>query len=289
MHHQLAWNETGQEAVGWLEHAPSGEEDVATRQSQSGAPGSSLSGRPSVDGKFLSRGGQRLRAKGVIYGPFPPGVDGDPFPEASQVRDDFARMLDVGVNAIRTYHVPPSWLLEEAEGQGLAVLVDIPWSKHLCFLDTPRHQAEARRAVRRAAGRGVGRGAVLAYSIGNEIPPDVVRWHGAKGVERFLYELRDVVKQADPEALVTYANYPPTEYLDLSFLDFATFNVYLHDREAFRRYLLRLQNLVGERPLVLGELGMDTLRQGELAQAEFLEGHLREAILAGLAGSFAFS
>ncbi len=106
--------------------------------------------------------------------------------------------------------------------------------------------------------------AIQAYSIGNEIPPDVVRWHGAKRVERFLRELMDVAKQADPQRLVTYANYPPTEYLDLSFLDFVTFNVYLHEREQFRRYLLRLQNLVGEQPLVLGEIGMDTLRHGEL-------------------------
>jgi glycosyltransferase involved in cell wall biosynthesis len=89
--------------------------------------------------------------------------------------------------------------------------------------------------------------------------------------------------------LVTYANFPPTEYLDLSFLDFVTFNVYLHDPEAFRRYLLRLQNLVCDRPLVLGELGMDSVRHGELAQADFLQGHVAEATLSGLAGAFVFS
>jgi GT2 family glycosyltransferase len=50
-----------------------------------------------------------------------------------------------------------------------------------------------------------------------------------------------------------------------------------------------LQNLVGPRPLVLGELGMDTLRNGETAQAKFLVGHLREATLMGLAGAFIFS
>src|SRR5207247_2202248 len=86
-----------------------------------------------------------------------------------------------------------------------------------------------------------------------------------------------------------YANYPPTEYLELPFLDFATFNVYLHDPATFRRYLLRIQNLVGDRPLVLGELGMDTFRHGEIAQADFLKGHLREAFLLGLAGAFVFS
>ena len=117
----------------------------------------------------------------------------------------------------------------------------------------------------------------------------MVRWHGVRRIERFLAALRDEAKQADPDGLVTYASYPPTEYLDLSAFDFVTFNVYLHDREAFRRYLLRLQNLVGDRPLLLGELGMDTLRHGEEAQAGFLGGHLREARLMGLAGAFVFA
>lgn len=108
-------------------------------------------------------------------------------------------------------------------------------------------------------------------------------------MERFLRELADVVRQADPDRLITFANFPPTEYLDLSFADFATFNVYLHDRDAFHRYLVRLQNLVGDRPLILGELGMDTLRHGEIEQSEFLAGHLAEARLMGLAGAFVFA
>jgi GT2 family glycosyltransferase len=198
-------------------------------------------------------------------------------------------MGDIGVNAIRTYHVPPEWLLELADERGMAVFVDVPWPKHLCFLDSARAQEHARRAVRQAALRGRDHPCVLAYSIGNEIPADVARWHGRRRIERFLAELRDVAKQIDPEGLVTYANFPSTEYLDLPFLDFVTFNVYLHDRETFRRYLFRLQHQVGDRPLLLGELGMDTLRHGEAEQAEFLEDHVREATLAGLAGEFVFS
>ena len=33
--------------------------------------------------------------------------------------------------------------------------------------------------------------AILAYALGNEIPPSVVRWHGASRVERFLRDLLD--------------------------------------------------------------------------------------------------
>src|SRR5258707_45026 len=119
-------------------------------------------------------------------------------------------MPGAGVNAIRTYHLPPAWLLDAAGEHGVFVFVDVPWPKHVCFLDSKKAQAEARRAVSRAAERGLGREGLLAYSVGNEIPADVVRWHGARRVERFLAELRDVCKQVDPGALVTYANFPPT-------------------------------------------------------------------------------
>jgi GT2 family glycosyltransferase len=180
-------------------------------------------------------------------------------------------------------------MFDLADEYGISVLLDVPWPKHVCFLDSREAQASARRAVREAVAHGRGHPALFAYSIANEVPPDVVRWHGVRRVERFLGELVDVAKQADPDGLVTYANFPSTEYLDLGRFDFATFNVYLHDLGAFHRYLFRLQNLLGEKPLVLGELGMDTLRHGEDEQSRFLAGHIAEALLAGLAGAFVFS
>jgi GT2 family glycosyltransferase len=242
-----------------------------------------------VDGKFFARAKQRVRIQGVTYGPFAPNAAGQPFPSADRVADDFERMKAIGVNAIRTYHVPPEWFIRQVDEQGMALLVDVPWPKHLCFLSAEHLQRQTRTLVRQAAERCRNHPCLLAYNIGNEIPADIVRWHGVRRVESFLAELMDVAKQADPDGLVTYSNFPPTEYLDLSFLDFVTFNVYLHDIEAFRRYLFRLQNLVGDRPLVLGEIGVDTLRHGEAEQAEFLAGHVREAMLMGAAGTFVFS
>ena len=251
------------------------------------APADALRWR--VDGKYLSRGGVKRVPRGVTYGPFPPNAAGEAFPDPAQVRADFQLMREAEIDCIRTYWVPPEWFFELAQECGVSLFVDIPWSKHICFLDSPRARSEARQAVRRAADIGRNFTNVLGYSIGNEIPTDVIRWHGADRVSAFLGTLAAEVKQVDPEGLVTYANFPPAEYLDLSFLDFATFNVYLHDLETFHRYLLRLQNIVGDMPLVLGELGMDTIRHGEDAQAAFLGGHLREATLLGLAGTFVFS
>ena len=108
---------------------------------------------------------------------------------------------------------------------------------------------------------------MFAYLIGNEIPPDIVRWHQPERVKEFLHTLYDLVKGVEPDALVSYANFPPTEYLDLDFLDFISFNVYLHREKDFRRYLSRLQNLARDKPLVLTEFGIDSMREGAAEQA----------------------
>ncbi len=116
-----------------------------------------------------------------------------------------------------------------------------------------------------------------------------MRWHGPRAIGKFLGELCDQGKQLDPEGLFTYANYPSTEYLDLPFLDFLAFNVYLHREEDFRRYLTHVMALSGDLPLVLSETGIDTLREGEEAQAEFLGWQARAAFELGLAGLVVFA
>ena len=266
-----------------------GEDTVVIARSFGGVVPHVLGGRVLVHGKQFARGGEPLRLRGVTYGPFAPDRDGQPFPTRRRVGDDLASLEALGANSIRVYHVPPEWFLDLADERGMTIFLDIPWPSRVCFLGSRRARADARRSVRRAAEAGRDHPSILAYSIGNEIPTDIIRWSGTRRVERFLEELQDAVKQADPDGLVTYASYPPTEYLELRFLDFATFNVYLHDHTAFRDYLFRLQNLIGDRPLVLGEFGLDTLRHGEGEQAGLLAGHLREAALMGLAGAYVFS
>ena len=68
-----------------------------------------------VLGKFLVAGDEKLYIKGVTYGTFKPDVDGIQFPGPEVVRRDFAMMAANGINAIRTYTVPPRWLLESLD------------------------------------------------------------------------------------------------------------------------------------------------------------------------------
>src|SRR6266545_722207 len=131
--------------------------------------------RVRVEGKLLvqpARGGtpgRRFRVQGVTYGPFGPNGAGEPFPDADRVAKDFALMRGIGINSVRTYHVPPEWLFRVADEEGMAVFVDVPWAKHVCFLESEQARREARQGVRLAAERGGRHPCVLAYSIGNEI------------------------------------------------------------------------------------------------------------------------
>src|SRR5262245_53398389 len=113
-----------------------------------------LSGRAIVSGKCFLRGDQKLPIHGVTYGPFAPNSKGSQFPAREVVRYDFARMHDAGFNAVRTYLTPPGWLFELAAEHDLLLFVDVPWRKHVCFLDSHEARQEAREAVRRAATVG---------------------------------------------------------------------------------------------------------------------------------------
>ena len=75
--------------------------------------------RPTVRGKFLFAGDNKLYIKGVTYGTFRPGNCGNEFHDAREVEQDFAQISGNGINTVRTYTVPPRWLLDLALQYGL--------------------------------------------------------------------------------------------------------------------------------------------------------------------------
>jgi GT2 family glycosyltransferase len=245
--------------------------------------------RPQVRGKFLFLGGEKLYLRGVSYGTFRPNADGDRFPAPDVVDHDFAAMAVSGVNAVRTYTVPPQWLLDAAHRHGLWVLVGIEWDQHTTFLDDRRSTRAIEARVRTAVRGCAGHPALLMVSVGNEIPAPIVRWHGAARIAQFLKRLYRAAKQEDPECIVTYVSYPTTEYLDLPFLDVVCFNVFLEAEEQLAAYLARLHCLAGDRPLVLSEFGLDGQQHGEEAQAESLDWQVRTVFRSGCAGGFVFA
>src|SRR6266540_3893834 len=245
--------------------------------------------RPSVHGKFLFLGDEKLYVRGVTYGTFLPDVEGNEFPDPEIVERDFAQMAANGLNAVRVFTAPPRPLLDAAHRHGLRVMVGLAAERNVGFLidkqGAPDIEALVRAQVRSCAGHP----ALLCYALGNEIPAPIVRWLGRGRVERYLERLFQAAKAEDPEGLVTYANYPSTEYLQLPFLDLVCFNVYLESQEPLEAYLARLQNLAGDRPLILGEIGLDSRGHGEDTQARVLDWQIRAAFAAGCAGAFVFA
>ena len=242
-----------------------------------------------VKGKFLYVNNKKFYAKGVTFGTFKPLEDGSQFPKAADVEKDFMMMAEHGFNCVRTYTVPPQYLLDIALQYNLKIMIGLPWEQHIAFLDQKERSIDIIKRVQEGASSCREHPAILCFAIGNEIPASIVRWHGKDKIESFLRKLYKAVKKADPGCLVTYVNFPTTEYLDLSFLDFDCFNVYLETPQKLSAYIARLHNLAGDRPLLLAEIGLDSLRHGEEHQAETLTWQIKTVFARGCAGMFVFA
>ena len=239
--------------------------------------------------KFFLEGDKKFFVKGVTYGPFKPDTEGNYLGRPEQVDADLALMRQAGLNVVRIYHAPPPWFLDRCTNAGMRVLVTLPWEKHIEFLRERSTRKQIAAAVRTTVSKYPGHPAILGYLVGNEISSTMARWLGARRVIEFVEELIRIGRAIDPDALFSYATYPPTEYLLPQNADFCCFNVYLHNQRDFEGYLLRLQNLTGEHPLILGEFGMDTIRHSQDEQAEMLGWHIDSVVKCGLAGTIFFT
>ena len=202
-------------------------------------------------GTFLYVGEEKLWVRGVTYGAFRP----DPrerIPNADRIEQDFARWRRQAEAVRIPTRCPPGGSSTPRSATG-------SWSWWVCrpssmsLISTTR---AGRRTSRRGPGQRpglAGHRAVLCYAVGNEIPAPMLRWLGRGRIERYLEKLVPGRQGEDPDGLVTYVNYPTTEYLELPFLDFACFNVYLESQDRLEAYLARLHNLAGDQPLLMGE------------------------------------
>lgn len=249
------------------------------------------SSRPEANGKFIYAGRKKILAIGPTYGAFAPNEKKEEYWFDELIEKDFSLMVESGFNAVRIPHtMPPVSLLDAAERHGLRVMVGLSAEQYAGFLADPHKKSpNMRRLIQEKVKPVAGHPALLCYALGNEIPASMVRWIGKRKVERYLESLYEAVKEEDPEGIVTYVNYPSTEYLELPFLDALAFNVYLESQERLEAYLARLHSLAGDRPLLMSELGLDAMRNGEEKQAETLTWQLQTVLRSGCAGAYIFS
>jgi len=232
-----------------------------------------------IGGKFFLEGEESRVLKAVTFGPFPAGAFPDEgIGQLGRVRNE------LGANSIRLRGIPTLDFLHACAGTGLRVFVTIPWAQNVDFLKRRSALAGADRLLLETIQRFRGHPALAGYYVADAMDPVLVRWMGASRVVEQLERLIDLGHANDPDALFAYANSPGTEYLLPQNQDFVAFNLRLDRREAFAAYLARLQNLAGNKPLVLSEFGADSSRHGEQGQAEILRWAVEEAAAGGLAG-----
>lgn len=247
-----------------------------------------------TDGKHLWQGDRPWRCRGVTYGGFVPRLDGQPFPEPYRLKRDLVEIAEAGLNTVRTYSAPPEEMLDLAEELGLKLLIGVDYADWRLADHAGRRTNRAvldagRRAVDETLQRCAGRDCVLALSVGNEVPGDVVRVHGIDAVEHVLAKLVEEVHRGDPKMLATYCNYPTTEFLNVDGQDLVCFNVFLEDEAALRAYLARLHSVAGDTPLLITELGLPSEVHGREEQARSLEWQLRAVDEGGAAGATVFA
>ena len=245
--------------------------------------------RVAAVGKCLRLVGAKFLLDGVSYGPFAPNSRGAPFPEDEQLARDLAHIASLGFNTLRLYELPDETVLREAAKRGLRLLVGVPWAEHVDFLSDAAVREDVVARVRAAVARLAPHPQVLAFLVGNEIEKTLVRWMGPRRVRAFLERLISTARRIAPEALFAYATYPSTEYLVPRNASFLAVNVYLEKPDAWRKYLLRLQNLAGNKPLVITEHGLDAGSHGEQAQADALRWQRQALHSTGVAGGVWFS
>ena len=232
-----------------------------------------------VQGKFFFAGERQIFRQGRDLRPVRAGSHGAQFPERATVERDFALMRGAGVNTVRVFTVPPVWLLDarrrgRAEGAGRAAL------------DAARRVSRQRRRSRPRSARRSRPGcapaaairAVFAYLVGNEIPPDMIRWHGADAVREFLQELVGAGATGASGRAGQLRQFPVDRISDASISPISSASTSIcTTRRAFRRYIARLHNLAVDKPLVLTEFGVDSMRNGEDEQAQILSWQVRAA------------
>ena len=252
--------------------------------------GDDLLPRLSVRGKFLFDGEDKFYARGVTYGTFRPRDEGCEFPLPEVVEADFAAMAAHGINAVRTYIVPPRWVLDSAAAHGLRVMVGLPWEQHVTFLDDRARARAIEDRVRDMVRTCAGHPAILCYTVGNEIPASIVRWHGRRrgravpgaalrggegggpGWPRHLRQLPDHRVPASCRSS-TWSRSTSTS----------------RTGSRWRPTSRGCRTSPATRPLVMAEIGLDSRRHGLDEQARVLRWQVETAADAGCAGAFVFA
>ena len=255
-------------------------------------PRPSASGpRPRVDGKFLAVGAERLWLAGVTYGTFAPAEDGAPYGEPRAGRRGLPRDgRERRQRRCARTRCRRAGCSTRALRHGLWVTVGLPWEQHVAFLDSRRRarvDRGARPRRRPRLRRPPGRARLPRRQRDPRLDRALARPRQRSSASSSGCGARPSRRTPTGSSATRASRAPSTS--SCRGLDFVSYNVYLEDPERLAAYLARLQNLAGERPLVMTELGLDSRRNGREAQARALREQVRASFAGGCAGTFLFA
>ncbi len=253
-----------------------------------------------VKGKHIFINGEKFIIKGISYGNFDPEdtKNGTYFFDEEKTRADFKLIQEANINTIRLYAKPPEYVMKIANEFNLKIILTLfidYISKDIDFTNG-KTRTYYKKLTEDLVTFGKKYKNVVLYMLGTEVAAMLadrdgiyeiekfIKEKGQKNFEHFIFELHKSAKKADPFCLTSYSNFPPTEFLNLDFLDVISFDIYLHTEKQLKDYLARLQNYTSSKPLLIGEAGADVVTQGEIYQAEMLRWSIETSYEMGCCG-----
>ena len=201
--------------------------------------------------------------KGVAYSPHMPGEGCTEFGNANYSQD-FEWMVDAGVNTIRTYDWVPEEILDNATRYDVRVIEGIWIPSDGNFSDESLKES-CKTHIKEVVERDRDKDCIIGWCVGNELHVSAVESAGQEETERFLRELNNYTRSLDPDSdhFITHASWPLVDYLDLSFFDIVSFNVYSYwphavSHTGYYDYLCELKAKYPDKPLLITEFGYST-------------------------------
>lgn len=218
--------------------------------------------------------GEKYVVCGIGYAPYRPHTSPNkPYPrDYNLVEQDMQILKKAGFNTLRTWSGRDldEYMMELAHNYGFMILQGMSiWVPPLADFGDKSFQENAFNNVEDEMKANREHNNILGYLIMNEPPPGKISAGGLTNTNDFYARVTDRIKELQPGALVSLANWPRSDMLDTSKWDFISINHYHYDKShvvvmGYRGYLGWMKRtLAKNKPLIGTEYGYSLSQRGE--------------------------
>ncbi len=218
--------------------------------------------------------GEKYVVCGVGYAPYRPHTSPNkPYPrDYDLIEKDMQLIKKTGFNTLRTWSGRDldEYMLELAHKYGFMVIQGMSiWVPPMAdfadksFQENSMNNVEDEMRVNREHNN------ILGYLLMNEPPPGKISAGGLANTNDFYARVTARIKELQPGAMVSLANWPRADMLDTSKWDFVCINHYRYDKShsmimGYRGYLGWMKRTIANgKPLMGTEYGYSMSKRGE--------------------------